>query len=308
MFGGRFRCNGWMEVLAALTQLGGAARRQQLLDVGVPRRQIDGAVAAGLIRRPLRGCLTLPDTSMGHALACYFNGRLTCTSAALWHGIRVLRKPQVPHLEVDAGRAGHRNASMPHRLVRMHRSRTHRAGSLAVSVARAIDVAGDCVTPLAQLVMVDHALASARLAPQQIDSFTVTPPPVRRWLAKQADHKAGSVSETCARVALAAAGLHLETQSPFGDGRYADFLVNGCLYVEIDGYTFHSDRRQFAEDRARDRYLMGLGYRVMRFTYENAVRDPEQLVADVLRALSVSVKTPERLPPSFKHISLRGWA
>lgn len=284
-----------MEVLLALSQLGGAARRKQLLDAGVPRRKIDGAVAAGLVRRPLRGCLTLPDTPMDHALACYFNARLTCTSAAMRHGIRVLKRPQVPHLEVDGNRAGHRHASLPHRLVRMHRSHTHKPGSLAVSVARAIDVAGNCVSPLAQLVMVDHALATARLAVQEIESFTVTSPPVRRWLAAQADYKAGSVSETCARVALADAGLHLETQSRFGDGQYADFLVNGCLYVEIDGYTFHSDREQFAEDRARDRYLMGLGYRVMQFTYQDAVLHPEQLVADVMRVLAAPVKTPTGL-------------
>lgn len=280
-----------MRILEVLKGMGGAARRRDLLAAGVSRGEIHRALETDAIRRPFRGCLTLPHVSADRALACYFNARVTCLSAAMAHGIRVLDQPQLPHLEVHGDRAGHRDASLPHELVRMHRSHSHRPGALHVPVARAIDVAGDCVTPLAQLMMVDHALAMGRLTRAQISAFTVTTPPVCRWLAQEADPKSGSVSETSARIALREAGLHVDTQARFGTGQFADFLVNGCLYVEVDGYEYHSDRKQFVEDRARDRYLMGRGYRVVRFPYETAIHYPQQLVTDVMRVLSAQVKT-----------------
>lgn len=262
-----------------------------MLAAGVSRSEIHSALRADVIRRPFRGCLTLPNVPVDHALACYFNARITCLSAATEHGLRVLDRPHVPHLEVHGNRAGHHDASLPHSLVRMHRSHSHKSGTRFVSVARAIDVASDCVTPLAQLMMVDHALATYQLTRKQIAEFTVTTPPVRRWLAQEADPKSGSVSETSARIALKEAGLNVQTQSQFGNGKFADFLINECLYVEVDGYEFHSDRKQFVADRARDRYLMGLGYRVVRFPYETAIHHPARLVADVLRILGAEVKT-----------------
>lgn len=280
-----------MRVLTVLKSLGGAARRQALLASGVSPSEIHRALEAEAIHRPFRGCLTLPNVPVDHALACYFNARITCLSAAAEHGLRVLDRPHMPHLEVHGDRGGHRDASRPHTLARIHRSHSHESGSLFVSAARAIDVASDCVTPLAQLMMVDHALATRQLTRKEIAGFTVTTPPVRRWLAQEADPKSGSVSETSARIALKDAGLTVETQSPFGTGQFADFLINRCLYVEVDGYEFHSDRKQFVADRARDRYLMGLGYRVVRFPYEIAIHHPSQLVADVLRVLGAKVKT-----------------
>ena len=200
-----------MRIVMTLQKLGGAARRSELLAAGVSRGEIHSALKSGVVKRPFRGCLTLPTTSTTRALASYFNARITCISAVGEYGLRVLDHPQVPHLEVDGNRAGHRDASLQHTLVRMHRSYSHEAGRLLVSPTRAIDVASTCVTPLAQLMMVDHALAKRKLARQEIADFTVTTPPIRRWLMEQADLKSGSVSETSARIALKGAGLRLQT-------------------------------------------------------------------------------------------------
>lgn len=279
-----------MRVVHVLRQLGGTARRQQLFDVGVSRREIDAAVASGEIKRPFRGCLTLPHVPQEQALARYFAAQITCVSAAHWRGIRTLERPKVAHLELHADRGGHHDASAPHALVRLHRSRSHAPDGIVAPAARAIDVASACVTPLAQMVMLDHALSLGKLALRDVDTFTITPRHIRAWLKATADPGSGSVSETCARVALRSAGLSLRTQAPFGNGRRADLLVEDCLYVEIDSYEFHTDRKRFVDDRARDRYLMGLGYRVMRFPYAEAVYYPERLVADVVRALAADVR------------------
>lgn len=45
-----------------------------------------------------------------------------------------------------------------------------------------------------------------------------------------------------------------------------DLLVAGVLVVELDGYSFHSDRKQFARDRWRDRELLKRNLPVARFT------------------------------------------
>lgn len=280
-----------MRVESVVKRLGGAARRKDLVQAGITDYEIALARQAGLIKRPFRGVLTLPNLRQDFALACYFNAQLTCLTAADHHGIRILNRPAIPHLELDIDRGGHRDASFPHHLCHLHRSRTHDSYGRVVSAARAIDMAASCVTPLEQLVMLDHALALRKVARSQIAGFDHTPLPVRRWLQSEANQLSGSVPETCARVALRAAGLDLRIQAPFGDGRFGDFLVNGCLFVEVDGYEFHSDPKQFAEDRARDRYLISLGFRVLRFTYADAVHHPDRLVADVLAALAAPVKS-----------------
>ncbi len=87
-------------------------------------------------------------------------------------------------------------------------------------------------------------------------------------------------------MALTGAGLEVVCQPSIGGLQRADFLVEGLVYVEIDGYAHHSDRYQFEVDRARDRTLLAQGRPVLRFTYRDAVMDPDRLVADVLKALA----------------------
>jgi hypothetical protein len=58
------------------------------------------------------------------------------------------------------------------------------------------------------------------------------------------------------------------------------------LIVEADSRRHHDTRWAFERDRARDARLTALGYRVVRFTHRQVVREPEA-VAEVLRALLV---------------------
>ncbi|HEY6771596.1 MAG TPA: DUF559 domain-containing protein [Solirubrobacterales bacterium] len=64
-----------------------------------------------------------------------------------------------------------------------------------------------------------------------------------------------------------------------------DFLWrNRQLIVEVDGFRHHSDRSAFERDRARDAHLQSLGFRVVRFTHRQLLRDRSTVVA-ALRAL-----------------------
>lgn len=69
---------------------------------------------------------------------------------------------------------------------------------------------------------------------------------------------------------------------------WVDLLVEGVLVVEIDGLAYHGDAKQFAADRRRDAALVGMGYRVLRFTWLDTVRRPGYLLAMVRQALAVA--------------------
>jgi len=274
-----------MEPVAAVRLLGGAARRAELLRQGASRRAIDAAVRSGRLERPFTGVLALPSARETGVRAAYFDARITCQSAAEAHGLRMLSTPRQIHLEIPAERGGTTSQVPARRGVCLHRTRTFEAGERLVPIPRALDVMGRCADPLAQLVTLDHALARREIRIEDISRFQVTSLRRRRWLEYHADPQAGSVPETCARVAMRRAGLNVVSQAPIGDWRHADFLVDGCLFVEIDGMAYHGERRQFDEDRHRDRTIVAMGKHVIRFTYGDAVHAPDRLVDDVRAAL-----------------------
>lgn len=61
-----------------------------------------------------------------------------------------------------------------------------------------------------------------------------------------------------------------------GDTYIVDLLwLAGKVVVEIDGYYYHSNTIAFAADRDRDYRLHASGYRVLRLTHDEVVRDTE---------------------------------
>jgi len=72
---------------------------------------------------------------------------------------------------------------------------------------------------------------------------------------------------------------------PDGGGAEADFLYRDQrLVVEVDGRDVHTTRRAFKADRRRDQRLMLLGWRVVRFTWQQVMFEPAY-VAATLRGL-----------------------
>lgn len=65
------------------------------------------------------------------------------------------------------------------------------------------------------------------------------------------------------------------------------------LLIECDGYEFHSSRDKFRSDRARDRELLELGYRVLRYSGSEIKEDPVRLaksVLDLVQTLSIPAR------------------
>jgi very-short-patch-repair endonuclease len=86
-------------------------------------------------------------------------------------------------------------------------------------------------------------------------------------------------------------GVHIFPQERIG--RYTvDFLVKrtgfygdvtGEVIVELDGHDFHDkDKRQRSYEKARDRFLVKSGYKVLHFTGSDVVADPYKVAHEVM--------------------------
>jgi uncharacterized protein DUF559 len=56
------------------------------------------------------------------------------------------------------------------------------------------------------------------------------------------------------------------------------------LCVELDGWMHHGSRAAFGRDRARDRALFGLGWMVLRYTWQDVTGDRESMIDELARA------------------------
>ena len=93
------------------------------------------------------------------------------------------------------------------------------------------------------------------------------------------------------------AGWHFRKQAPIG--RYVvDFVCHRArLIVEIDGDS-HYTEPGVARDAVRTAFLVGEGYRVLRFTNLDVMESDEAVYMAVSQALDASGPTPSRPPPS----------
>ncbi|MFL6101074.1 MAG: endonuclease domain-containing protein [Actinomycetales bacterium] len=66
----------------------------------------------------------------------------------------------------------------------------------------------------------------------------------------------------------------------------ADVLFpDARLVIEVDGYTSHTGVNAFHQDRARQNALVLAGYTVLRFTWRDLTRRPDDVLREIERAL-----------------------
>lgn len=103
---------------------------------------------------------------------------------------------------------------------------------------------------------------------------------------------ARSEAELLAQQLLNAAGL-TEWRANYpvrvrGQRYVIDIAFPGALVaVEIDGRAFHGDAR-FNADRKRHNALEGAGWRVLHFTWDRLVHEPEGVVREIRQALALA--------------------
>ncbi len=83
------------------------------------------------------------------------------------------------------------------------------------------------------------------------------------------DALSGSRLETTMRLMLELLSVSYETQVWIEGVGPVDFLVNGWLVLEPDGFAFHSNREHYRRDRRRGNTLAVCRFVQLRFTYED---------------------------------------
>jgi very-short-patch-repair endonuclease len=91
------------------------------------------------------------------------------------------------------------------------------------------------------------------------------------------------------------ARLAFRRQTPIGN-YIADFVAHSCkLIIEIDGES-HDFEERLRYDERRDRWFASRGYRVLRFTNDDVMRNLEGVALSILQAAEQAVPPSLTLP------------
>jgi very-short-patch-repair endonuclease/predicted transcriptional regulator of viral defense system len=277
----------------------GVVARRQLAALGLGADAIDHRIAAGRLHPIHRGVYAVGHRSLTrHAvwiaavLAAGADAVLSHRSAAALWGIRHGERSSV---EVIAPRRiRERRGLHAYRIVLPPDEVTHERGIPVTNVARTLlDLAA--VVSQEQL---EHALNEAEIrrltSPLPLDAL-VARYPGRRGIAaiNRALGNQRQTGETITRSELErrflafteAHGLpRPQTNTALGPYEPDALWPDARLVVELDSYAIHTTRQAFESDRARDRALQTMGYRVVRITWRQLRTDPHA-IAGQLRAL-----------------------
>ncbi|RKR73208.1 type IV toxin-antitoxin system AbiEi family antitoxin domain-containing protein [Frondihabitans australicus] len=260
----------------AVRLAGGIGTSAQLVTAGVTPYATRQAVEIGDLVRVRRGFYAVPDASPRALLAVRSGGRLAGLSAAesfgLWGGWSTPL-----HLCVS-GHAGHVGGrSLPatrgvrlvdgtRAIVHWNDDRRDRDWCWRVSVERCVRQILRWHDAETALAVVDTALTAGLLRAGDVERLAQSPSRVTVADLERCAAGAQSGVESLARQRLQRAGLRVRLQPEVPGVGHVDLgIVGTMVYVEIDGYDYHSDPDQFTEDRRRDAEARRRGFVPLRF-------------------------------------------
>lgn len=266
-----------MEPLDYLAQVGGVARTGQLLAAGYSRTEISRLAAVA--RQPRRGVFVLPKCQPEFEAAVRNNARVSCASAAGHYGLWLRDTPAQHHLACNHGR-GH--GFVRHRTVRFD-------GHPTLPLAAVEDVVLHAITCLAPPASTAIATSAMRLHGVPLELLKAQLTADRSGQALKALHqldlRAESIVEVDAQHLFRANGIGYDAQVYLpGIGR-VDFLIEGYLIVEVDGFAFHSSRESLRRDLGRNNASTLGGYAVLRYMPEHIWFEPERVLAEIRAVL-----------------------
>jgi very-short-patch-repair endonuclease len=266
-----------MDPLDYLTQLGGVARTAQLLAAGFSRTEISrlGTVA----RQPRRGVFVLPQCRPEFEAAIRHNARASCASGAGHYGLWLREAPAQHHLACNHGRGG---GFIRHRTVRFD-------GHPTLPLAAIEDVVLHAMTCLAPPASTAIATSAMRLHGVPLELLKAQLTADRSGQALKALHqldlRAESIVEVDAQHLFRANGVGYDAQVYLpGIGR-VDFLIEGFLIVEVDGFAFHSSRESLRRDLGRNNASTLGGFAILRYMPEHIWFEPERVLAEIRAVL-----------------------
>lgn len=245
--------------------LGHAATRTQLRTLGWTHRAIRQAVHDEELVALTRSWVGTPDIPDYISTALRLHGLVGGSMALRTHGVWVAESPH-PVIAFSRNRA----------LPAMASGIAHVRGDgivdphypWRVSVFEALRQYIPTTTKLWAIAAVDSALHKGLLTQSELVALGATlNREQRRWL-RRVDRRAESGLETILRLACLEQGWHVDIQVRVPGGR-VDLVINGWLYIEIDGSEFHDLADQARKDRDRNTAIVRMGYRWHRFSYKD---------------------------------------
>ena len=248
----------------------------------LPRRALARAVSEGRLVPLGRSLVAVPELSEAQQSAFAVGGVLSCASAAAAHGLPLISRRHMMHVTVPRSRSGHSGRGLV-----LHRRDVSSLDGVTTLARTAADCAR-CLTDLEAIAVVDAVLNRGVERDAVVAELYGRGARAARSVVALADGRSQSSGESVARVTLVRAGLRVEPQVFVAGVDWVDLVVEGRVVVEVDGFAYHADAKQFALDRRRDAALVAMGYRVLRFTWVDVVTRPAYVVEMVRRALALS--------------------
>lgn len=282
-----------MTLEAYVRRQAGVISRQQALEVGLSRDQIDRRLASGTWLPLHRGVYLVAgfrrsDEARLRAASLWAGPDAVVhgASAAWWHGM-LADLPDTVTLTIPPRR---RRRSLPPDIVVRRRTlpsadEVVRLDVPVVSGALAVLEAAVELGP-GGAVFLDRALQRHVRFPELYRAYTRNLgahgwKTATKLLVAAAD-RAGSAAERLMVRLLRSSRIHGWTlQHPFGPYLIDVAFPSARVAVEVDGWAWHVDVLRFQSDRRRQNALVAAGWTVLRFTWHDLTGRPAEVVAEI---------------------------
>ena len=276
-----------MDPVDALTRLGGIATAAELLEL-TTRKRLRRAVSAGRVVHVSRSRYALPSGDAARAVAVEIDGHLRLLSAAAHWGWKVKWPAPFPQIQaaekpaepVDAWLA---IGALPPRAL---------DGWATSRVQTVLDCAAELPFDEA-LAVADSALRSGEISREQLEAAlgTSAPDAIRR-VVRHASPLAANPFESVLRAILIEAGLSVVPQwaTTIGAVTYHPDLADpfAGIAIEANSWAHHATKADHDADCVRYNALVVGGWIVLRFTWEQVMFSPGEVVATVRSAYALS--------------------
>jgi very-short-patch-repair endonuclease len=273
---------------------GGVARIDAFLAAGLTRHQVAAIFRRGVLNRPRNAWFVDPDLPWQAKKSIRVGGVATCvTAATLWELPVPPGAHELLHIHVGEHDTRLRHNRDKRRIVHSgddgevvwHRRALQDPAAWRTSLVDTLLQLAWCV-PLPWLVAaLDAALhapvdgsRSPYLSDAEYERFAALLPKRFHSALALVDPSAESPIESIIRIGMVLDGIGpIVPQFWPTPAHRVDFLVLGRLVVEADGEAWHDPEA----DAARDAMLRTLGYRVLRFRYDEIVFHLDQVLATI---------------------------
>ncbi|NLT25531.1 MAG: DUF559 domain-containing protein [Microbacteriaceae bacterium] len=283
-----------IESLDSLLEQGhGVATTAQLRTAGYSKKQVAAAVAAKRLERVIRGRFIAPGSQLTDVgVARLAGGSLTGPSALphhkLWtpHGSALTRHFRLTKKGAElwersaAGRRFGRAGDCIHVLYDTESNRFDDLIDGPVPALLALAKCGgldDVIAAIESFARGGGDLEELRRLPQKPRRFAEA--------LDLATTTADSGLESLARVRLQRLGIDVRAQVTCA-GWPCDLVIGEWLVVELDGFEFHSSRAALDRDLRKDRELVLAGYTILRFSYNDVMRNWPACVEQILAVVA----------------------